>query len=141
MQAYMYYPFCLYTEGVVGHTFDRYTMMKFSDRSKHNKDYLSLKKSVTDSEEWLGDKAYLSPVVKSLNVAVSRVTKGNRADIIEINEGKKGFWRSTLSSSKWHMLGQGLDERSYNDELCRMRKVVIKSTQIVQVGGSLLHLF
>jgi len=141
MQAYMYYPFCLYTEGVVGHTFDRYTMMKFSDPTEKAYDYLSLKQSVTDIENMLGDKAWLSPVVKSLNVAVSRVTKGNRADIIEINEGKKGFWRTTLASSKWHMLGQSLSERSYNDELCNMRKVVIKSTHVVQVEGSLLHLF
>ena len=141
MQAYMYYPFCLYTEGVVGHTFDRYTMMKFSDRSEKAYDYLSLKKSVTDIQNMLGDKAWLSPVVKSLNVAVSRVTKGNRADIIEINEGKKGFWRNTLTRSKWHILGQGLNELSYNNQLCEMRRVVIKSTHVVQVEGSLSLLF
>lgn len=143
MQAYMYYPFCLYTEGVVGHTFDNYTMIKFSDQSVSEKNYFSLKKAVMEAEEILENKAWLSPVVKSLNVAVSRLTKGNRAKIIEIDEGTPGFWRPTLGSSSWHMFGvhKSLSNSAYNSLLEKMRSVVVKSTHVVNVKGRLEHLF
>lgn len=143
MQAYMYYPFCLYTEGVVGHTFNNYTMIKFSNTSATENDYFSLKTAVDQVEEMLGDKAWLSPVVKSLNVAVSRLTKGNRAEIIEVNEGRSKFWQRTLGSSNWHTYAvhKSMSNAAYNILLKELRSVVVKSTHVVSLKGRLEHLF
>lgn len=143
MQAYMYYPFCLYTEGVVGHTFDNYTMIKFSDSHATENDYFSLKTAVEQVEEMLGDKSWLSPVVKSLNVAVSRLTNGNRAEIIEINEGKSRFWQRTLGSSDWHTYAvhKSMSTIAYNGLLKELRSIVVKSTHVVMLKGRLEHLF
>jgi len=143
MQAYMYYPFCLYTEGVVGHTFDKYTMIKFSNKHARQNDYFSLKSSVDEIEEMLGDKSWLSPVVKSLNVAVSRLTMGNRAEIIEIEEGKSKFWQQTLGTSWWHIFGvhKSMSNMQYENMLKEMRSVVVRSTHVVNLKGRLEHLF
>jgi len=143
VRAYMYYPFCLYTGGVVGHTFDRYTMIAFSNDTSRANNYLSLKRNVRDIENALGDRAWLSPVVKTLNVGVSRVTSGNQVNIIEISEGRQGFWRDTVKNSACHMLGvhMGDDREAYQARLDDMRSVVVESTHVFQLVGPIENLF
>jgi hypothetical protein len=143
MLATMYYPFCLYTEGVVGHTFDRYSMIKFSSDRAYSNDYAPLKKGLEEIENVLGDKSWLAPIVKTMNVAVSRLTFGNRLRVIEINEGKKGFWRDTLSKSKWHIVSEfgPNDSRLYLPKLVYIRNIVVQSTKSVQYNNELRHLY
>ena len=130
--ARMYYPFCLYTEGVVGHTFDRYTMVKFSNKRAYSNDYQPLKRAIEDAEHVLGDKSWVAPVVKTMNVAVSRLTKGNKLRVIEINEGRQGFWRSTLENSKWHILGEYLHRSNdaYKLRLQKLRQDAVDASKV-----------
>jgi hypothetical protein len=144
MQAYMYYPFCLYTEGVVGHTFDRYTMIQFSNSAHTDGHYASLKKGIEQVERVLGDKSWVTPICKTMNVAVSRLTAGNKLRIIEINEGKRYFWKTTLKSSAWHMLSPHEDQAektAYRRQLLEMRKMVIESTVMIRIAARLGALY
>jgi hypothetical protein len=143
MQAYMYYPFCLYTEGVVGHTFDRYTMIKFSNNTIYKHDYAPLKRSIEQVEKILGDTSWVTPIAKTMNVAVSRLTKGNKLRIIEINEGRAGFWKTTLNNSKWHIVSEfdkRTDKDAYRDKLRGIRNMVVESTHGVHIANSLCTL-
>ena len=100
MQAYLYYPFCLYTEGVVGHTFDKYCMVHFMSEFMRENDYTSMVESVKKAEKTLGEYAWMCPRVKMLNVATSRVTMGNKIDIIEKSRGR------SISLTREEQLGE-----------------------------------
>jgi hypothetical protein len=128
--CYMYYPFCLYTGGVVGHTFDSYTLMAFVDKEAIMFDYLAVKKAVEHIENAMGAQSWLAPRVKTLNVAVSRVTMGNTTNIIEINEGKKLFWKETVMTSDWHM-SQSLIQSDSDKIVGSWRSVIVEAMQLV----------
>ena len=139
MRAYMYYPFCLYTGGVVGHTYDNYTMVKLSQRGQKRWDYAEMKPQLEKIEKVCGDVSYVIPAVKTLNVAASRVTKGNRANIIEVMDGRQGFWRETVFNSSWHAVSLERYDM-YIETMCEMRGVA-KSAQdtLVVVDGCALR--
>ena len=128
-QAYLYYPFCIYSGAVVGHTFDDFTLVNFASERASRYNYMSLENSVVESENILQDCAWLSKTVKDLNVAVSRVTYGNRAKIIEVFTGYQGFWIPWLSRSKWHAWEQ---DREGSVPFAAMRAVVVDATQKFQ---------
>lgn len=127
-RAYMYYPFCMFTGGIVGHTFNNYTMVVLSSERVPFYDYADMRLVLTDLETRCGHRSWLSPLCKTLNVVVSRVRTGNTVNIIEIGSGRARFWEPMLRSSNWHLLGRRrtmISDYLYNEHLTSMRLSVV----------------
>lgn len=132
--ARMFYPFCLFTGGVVGHTFNDYAMVVFSSDSATQYAYRSLRRAVGEAESVLMDVSWVSPIVKLLNVTVSRLTAGNRVKIYEIWEGRAGFWKETVCGSEWHIYEEHR-AYEYKHALLNLRATAVKASRKYQLSG------
>ena len=136
-RAYMYYPFCMFTGGIVGHTFTNYTMVILSCSSSTYYDYADTRAVLSELERRCSGQAWLSPVCKTLNVVVSRVRTGSTVKVLEIGGGRAQFWRPMLTVSEWHLLGRRrhvTNTERYGNVLTQLRESIVDAMNNVVVN-------
>lgn len=134
MRMYMYYPFCLYTEGVVGQTFKDYTMIHmYNPRAAVQNYYCGLRRRIQYLYDKLGKYAHVARIAKTLNVATTRVLQGHRMQIIEVQCDGQGFWQDTVFKSKWHV--------AQRDDIAGQQKQYIQMRRVAYDGSrpSVIH--
>lgn len=105
VRARLFYPFCLYQDGVVGHTFDRYVMMNTVIPGQMGW-YSSTRKRLLRASSVMAEDVWMSKPVKQLNVAVTRVRNSDNVCVMDITETDKTYWQTPVYRSKHHVAGK-----------------------------------
>ena len=130
VQAHVFYPFAMYSGSTVGHTYETFYVLNVYSRTG-GQWYTSIKDGLDSAATVLGNDAWESPRVKQMNVAATRVAKGNKAQVYDIYvENGSRFWREDVATSDYHISGKS-EGRVSNDyqvsELLKCRESIGRS--------------
>ena len=128
VQMYLYYPFCLYSDGVVGQTYKKYTLVNFFQHpTNYSLGYPNIRSTVNTIQMALGASSWVTPLAKTLNVATTRVLYGSKVRIMEIQE-KAGaaFWHDTILKSQWHLSKDGVMSPAEKEIRIEMRRAILR---------------
>ena len=124
MRANVFYPFAGYSGSIVGHTHDNFFVVNLFSPSWYDFHYTGIKDELEYAYQQMGKHAWMSPNVKRMNVATTRVTKGHRTVVYDIPAKGADFWRSDYHSTAHHISG----EEDQVDKLLECRKSACKAS-------------
>jgi hypothetical protein len=129
VSANVFYPFAGYTGNIVGHTYDQFYVVSFCNTvNKGDVHYVSIKDELRIANKYMGKHSWVSPFVKSMNVATTRVTTGNVATVYDVPCKGKSFWYDFYKTGPNHIASKSMKEQI--SMLYKLRNSVVLSERV-----------